>query len=61
MCELRTKKKYITCPECGRPLFRSSRAVCEIECCKCRQTIVILVKDGEVITFKSRRSKERII
>ena len=61
MGDLRVKKKYITCPECGRPLLRSSRAVCELECCKCKQTIVILVKDGEVITFKSRRLKERTL
>ena len=60
MTDLRIKKKYITCPECGRPLLRSSRAVCELECSKCRQTIVILVKNGEVITFKSRRDKERV-
>ena len=54
--EARIRKKYVYCPECGRQLLKSSRAVCDIICSKCKQEIVILVKNGEVVTFKSKRS-----
>jgi len=56
----RRKSKYIvTCPLCGNPLLRSYSGVVEIRCSKCKKMIVVMIQDGTVTSFKSRRKVER--
>ena len=56
----RRKSKYVaTCPLCGKPLFRSYSGEVEIRCGKCKNMIVIMIQDGIVTCFQSRRSVER--
>lgn len=56
----RRKSKYVaTYPLCGKPLFRSYAGEVEIRCGKCKNMIVIMIQDGIVTCFQSRRSIER--
>ena len=57
---VRYHKKYAFCPECGCRLLRVQSGICELECAKCKRTIVVKFEDGLLEIFKSRREKERV-
>ena len=54
------KWMYAFCPECGCRLLRVQSGICELECAKCKKTIVVKFEDGLLEIFKSRREKERV-
>lgn len=50
-------KKYVSCPECGMLLEKSSRSDSEIRCSKCGNYIAVKVENGKVITWKMDKIK----
>ncbi len=57
--DLRKSMKYIFCPVCGHFACKCDNGLLEEECARCKNIIVINVKDDMVLLFKSRRQAER--
>ena len=59
MSELKREKKYCACcPCCGNLLQKSVVANTELRCSKCSSELVVLVENGIVTVFESRRDTE---
>ena len=59
MSELKREKKYCACcPCCGNLLQKSVVANTEIRCGKCSSELVVLVENGIVTVFETKRDTE---
>ena len=59
MSESKREKKYCACcPCCGNLLQKSVVANTELRCSKCNSELVVLVENGIVTVFESRRDTE---
>ena len=57
--ESKREKKYCACcPCCGNLLQKSVVANTELRCSKCSSELVVLVENGIVTVFESRRDTE---
>ena len=57
--ELKREKKYCACcPCCGNLLQKSVVANTEIRCGKCSSELVVLVENGIVTVFETKRDTE---
>ena len=59
MSELKREKKYCACcPCCGNLLQKSVVANTEIRCSKCSSELVVLVENGIVTVFETKRDTD---
>ncbi len=60
MSELSREKKYCACcPCCGNLLQKSVIANTEMKCSKCGSELVILVENGIVTVFETKRDTQQ--
>lgn len=55
----RKNKSFVACPVCGNPLLKSYSGIVDMRCYKCKNMIVVMVQEGVVTSFLSKRGIER--
>lgn len=45
---MKTKKYIVTCPVCGKVLFKSAESDAELQCYKCHSNLTVEVENGRV-------------
>lgn len=52
----RKDKRYVSCPVCGRVLFKGyGQCTIELSCARCNREIVALLDDERVMVLENRR------
>ncbi len=55
----RSFKREIHCPVCGKHLIDAGNGSdIEMICEKCKSRIIIMIKDGSIVTMEDRRGKK---
>jgi hypothetical protein len=57
--EKRNERKYVVCPECGHSICKCAGGILEEVCEVCKTPLVFFIAKESMLSFKSRRAKER--
>lgn len=56
----RKENRYVSCPVCGKILFKGNgQCTIEVTCTRCNREIVVLLDDERVMVLENRRGSSK--